>query len=180
MSIQKMEGIKIGRTAVLTIKVPEELLEELNRKVGRGKRSAFIKEAIIEKLRQEDTEETAELKSEIEQLRMRILNLEKAIKTGKGIEEPEEEKLSPLLQVCFDETDRLIVKRLLESGGATTKELEDVTGLKRRQILTRLKRIAGRAEEKFGRRVIQFKRSKIRGKKQAWWIEASQLADQNT
>nr|MDO8075841.1 ribbon-helix-helix domain-containing protein [Candidatus Freyarchaeota archaeon] len=109
LSIQKMEGIKIGRTVVLTIKVPEELLEELNRKVGRGKRSAFIKEAIIEKLRQEDTEETAELKGEIEQLRMRILNLEKAIKTGKGIEEPEEEKLSPLLQVCFDETDRLIV-----------------------------------------------------------------------
>jgi len=111
---------------------------------------------------------------------MRILNLEKAIKTGKGVEEPEAEKLSLLLQVCFDETDRLIVKRLLESGGATTKELEDVTGLKRRQILTRLKRIASRAEEKFGRRVIQFKRSKIRGKKQAWWIEASQLADQNT
>ncbi|MHA1578526.1 MAG: ribbon-helix-helix domain-containing protein [Candidatus Freyarchaeota archaeon] len=179
LSIAKMEGSKIGRMVVLTIRVPEELLEELNRKVGRGKRSAFIKEAIIEKLRQEDTEETAELKSEIEQLRMRILHLEKAIKTGKGVEGPEE-KPSPLLRVCFDETDRLIVKRLLESGGATTKELEDVTGLKRRQILTRLKRIAGRAEEKFGRRVIQFKRSKIRGKKQAWWIEASQLADQNT
>jgi len=38
-----MEGIKIGRMVVLTIKVPEELLEELNRKVGRGKRSAFIR-----------------------------------------------------------------------------------------------------------------------------------------
>ncbi|MBS7252198.1 MAG: hypothetical protein KIH08_16630, partial [Candidatus Freyarchaeota archaeon] len=152
----------------------EELLEELNRKVERGKRSEFVKEAIMEKLRQKPNSEEADLKEEIEQLRSRIIKLERVIKR----EEPNvhnelyKEDLKQLLNyICNDETDKLIINRLVESGGVTTKELEAVTSLKRRQILNRIKGIASRTEEKFGKKLIQFKRTKDKGKRQAWWIE---------
>lgn len=158
---------------VLTIKVPEQLLEELNKKVSRGKRSAFIKEAIIEKLRQKPNDKTS-LENEIEQLRSRVVKLERVIKREETINDTEvyKENLKQLLdQSCDDKTDRIIVNHLLEFGGATTKELESVTSLKRRQILTRIKKIANRTEQKVGEKIIQFKRNKNQGKKQAWWIE---------
>ncbi len=158
---------------VLTIKVPEQLLEELNKKVSRGKRSAFIKEAIIEKLRQKPYDKTS-LENEVEQLRSRVVKLERVIKREETINDTEvyKENLKQLLdQSCDDKTDRIIVNHLLEFGGATTKELESVTSLKRRQILTRIKKIANRTEQKFGEKIIQFKRNKNQGKKQAWWIE---------
>ena len=161
---------------VLTIKVPEQLLEELNKKVSRGKRSAFIKEAIIEKLRQEPGGKATSLENEIEQLRSRIVKLERVIKREGTVNDTEldKENLKQLLdQSCDDETDRLIVNHLLEFRGATTKDLESVTSLKRRQILTRIKKIAIRTEQKVGKEIVQFKRTKNKGKKQAWWIETN-------
>ncbi|MFB0562574.1 MAG: ribbon-helix-helix domain-containing protein [Candidatus Lokiarchaeia archaeon] len=159
---------------VLTIKVPEQLLEELNKKVSRGKRSAFIKEAIIEKLRQKPDNEEKSLENEIEQLRSRVVKLERVIKKEGKINDAElykENLIQLLYQSCEDETDTLIINHLLEFGGATTKDLESVTSLKRRQILNRIKTIANRTEEKTGKKIIQFKRTKDKGKKQAWWIE---------
>jgi Arc/MetJ-type ribon-helix-helix transcriptional regulator len=165
---------------VLTIKIPEQTLEELNKRVSRGKRSAFIKEAIIEKLGQETDDKETGLKNEVDQLRSRVVKLESVIKKEEPINgtELEEENLGQLLyKSCNDETDRRIISNLLECGGATTKELESVTGLKRRQILTRIKSIATRTEEKFGKKIIQFKGSMNKGKKQAWWIETNQMVE---
>ena len=161
---------------VLTIKVPEQLLEELNKKVSRGKRSAFIKEAIIEKLRQKPDDKATNLENEIEQLRSRVVKLERVIKREEKINDTEldKENLKQILdKSCDDETDRLIVNHLLEFGGATTKDLESVTSLKRRQILSRIKKIASRTEHTVGKKIIQFKRTKNQGKKQAWWIETN-------
>ena len=169
-----MEGTHIGKTVVLTVKIPKELLEELNRKIERGKRSKFVKEAIIEKLRQTPNSEETDLKEEIEQLKSRIIKLERVTKRKEPNIHNEfyKEDLKQLLNhICNDETDKLIINHLIESEGATTKELESVTSLKRRQILTRIKGIARRTEEKFGKRIIQFKRTKDKGKRQAWWIQ---------
>nr|MDO8079640.1 ribbon-helix-helix domain-containing protein [Candidatus Freyarchaeota archaeon] len=165
---------------VLTIKIPEHILEELNKRIGRGKRSAFIKEAIIEKLGQVPDDKEKDLKNEINQLRTRVIKLESVIKKEEPINDTEldKENIKQLLnQSCNDETDRLIISNLLEFGGATTKELEAVTSLKRRQILTRIKNIAIRTEQKFGKKIIQFKGTKNKGKKQAWWIETNQVAE---
>ncbi|WXG40302.1 MAG: hypothetical protein WED07_05695 [Candidatus Freyarchaeum deiterrae] len=165
---------------VLTIKIPEQILEELDKRVSRGKRSAFIKEAIIEKLEKVPDDKEKGLKNEIDQLRSRVIKIERVIKKEESINdtESEEEDLEQLLnKSCNDETDRRIISNLLELGGATTKELESVTGLKRRQILTRIKSIAIRTEEKFGKKIIQFKGSMNKGKKQAWWIETDQIVE---
>jgi metal-responsive CopG/Arc/MetJ family transcriptional regulator len=165
---------------VLTIKIPEGILEELNKRVGHGKRSAFIKEAIIEKLGQMPDDKEKELKNEIDQLKSRVITLERVIKKEEPINHTEldKENLKQILnQSCNDETDRIILSNLLELGGATTKELEAVTRLKRRQILNRIKNIATRTEQKLGKKIIQFKGTKNKGKKQAWWIETSQVSE---
>ncbi len=165
---------------VLTIKIPEQLLEELNKKVNRGKRSAFIKEAIIEKLGQKPDDEATSLKNEVNQLRSRVIKLERVIKREEPINDTESDKenLKQLLnQSCEDETDKLIINQLIEFEGATTKELESATNLKRRQILNRIKKIAIRTEEKTGKKIIQFKRTKDNGKKQAWWIDLTPLTE---
>lgn len=164
---------------VLTIKIPEHILEELNKRVARGKRSAFIKDAIIEKLGQVSDDKEKDLKNEIDQLKSRVIKIETVIKKEELInhDELEKENLKQILNpLCNDETDRIILSNLLEYGGATTKELEAVTGLKRRQILNRIKKIATRTEQKLGKKIIQFKGTKNKGKKQAWWIETNQTA----
>jgi hypothetical protein len=148
--------------------------------VERGKRSAFIKEAIIEKLEKVSNNKEKDLKNEIDQLKSRVIRIERVIKKEALINPTElyKENLKQLLnQLCKDETDRIIISKLLEMGGATTKELETVTHLKRRQILNRIKNIATKAEQKFGRKIIQFKGTKNNGKRQAWWIETNQAAD---
>ncbi|MEM3526444.1 MAG: hypothetical protein QXV37_03430, partial [Candidatus Jordarchaeaceae archaeon] len=154
------------------------VLEELNKRVGRGKRSAFIKEAIMEKLEKLSSDRGEDLKKEIDQLKHRVLKLERVIKKEELItpEELDKENLKQILNsLCKDEIDEIIISRLLELGGVTTKELETATNLKRRQILNRIKNMATRTEQKFGRKIIQFKSTKNKGKRQAWWIETDQL-----
>ncbi|MGQ9723197.1 MAG: hypothetical protein ACUVXA_17990 [Candidatus Jordarchaeum sp.] len=151
----------------------------MNKKVGRGNRSAFVKEAIIEKLRQKPESKATSLENEVHQLRSRVVKLERIIKKEEAINdiEMEKENLRQFLnQSCHDQTDKLIINHLLEHEGATTKDLESVTGLKRRQILNRIKKIANRTEEKTGQKIIQFKRTKDKDIKQAWWINLNQLA----
>lgn len=165
---------------VLTVKIPEHILEELNRRVERGKRSTFIKEAIIEKLEKMSNDKEKDLKNEIEQLKSRVIKIESVIKKEALINpnELDKENLKQLLnQSCNDEIDRIIISKLLEMGGVTTKELEEVTHLKRRQILNRIKKIATKTEQKFGKKIIQFKSTKNNGKRQAWWIETNQAGE---
>lgn len=104
----------------------------------------------------------------LEELEKRIADLESTL-SSKGVNGRSAET-HPLYQFCRDENERKIVEYLIKEGGATTRELEKVVGLKRRQILNRLRELASRAEEQLGRPALVYVRARVKGKRQAWWL----------
>jgi len=153
----------------ISLKVPREILHFLDEKVGQGRRSEFIRQAIIEKLKMSNGDARDPIIKEIDSLKRKVEELERILrvhKLGEG-----GRKQHPLYRICRDENDRKIVEYLLREGGATTKELEKVVGLKRRQILNRMKYLSEKAEKELGRGTLRYVRSRVKGKRQAWWLK---------
>lgn len=160
----------MSKQATVTVRIPKELLNELDEKVGSRYRSAFIRRAIVDTLKQGSTMTQAEVPAnELDELKARISALELALRNlgSRSIEA----QIPALLEViASDNTDRQIIRYLLEKKNATTKELESVVNLRRRMILERTKAIENRYEEKFGKPFLSFVRGKKQGKRQSWWI----------
>ncbi|MHA1608026.1 MAG: winged helix-turn-helix transcriptional regulator, partial [Candidatus Freyarchaeota archaeon] len=138
----------------ISLKVPREILHFLDEKVGQGRRSEFIRQAIIEKLKMSNGDARDPIIKEIDSLKRKVEELERILrvhKLGGG-----GRKQHPLYRICRDENDRKIVEYLLREGGATTKELEKVVGLKRRQILNRMKYLSEKAEKELGRGTLRY------------------------
>ncbi len=158
---------------VISVKIPRDVFGFLEKKVSRGKRSEFIRQAIIEKLEDkhlqvENNATSGFLLSKLEELEKRIAQLENALfskNSGGRNMEPH-----PLYQLCRDENERKIVEYIINEGGATTRELEKVVGLKRRQILNKMRELASRAEKHLGKPMLVYVRARVRGKRQAWWL----------
>jgi metal-responsive CopG/Arc/MetJ family transcriptional regulator len=160
----------MSEQTTVTVRVPKELIKQLDEKVGARYRSEYIRQAIVERLKQGSKTTQVEIQvSEINELKARISALELALKDlgSKSIEI----QIPALLEViALDDTDRQIISYILEKKNATTKELEKVVNLKRRMILERTKTIERRYEEKFGKPFLRFVRGKKEGKRQSWWI----------
>jgi metal-responsive CopG/Arc/MetJ family transcriptional regulator len=159
----------MSELATVTLRIPKELLEELEKKVEPRYRSEYIRQAIIDKLRRESSSKSMEDQlGDIEELRSRITVIEENLKrlSTQGIET----QIPVLLEViATDDVDRQIIKYILECKSATTKELEKVVDLRRRMILQRIKTIEDRHQEKFGKSFLKFVRGKGKdGKRQAW------------
>ncbi len=149
---------------VVSVKLPREVFEILEVEVGRGKRSEFIRQAIMEKLSSPSKGESIIRK--LEELEERISRLEKIL----PLKEHNDVNVHPLYSICKDENERKIIEYILKEGGATTRELEKVVGLKRRQILNRMRGLAFRAEKELGKPMLVYVRPSVKGKRQAWWI----------
>jgi metal-responsive CopG/Arc/MetJ family transcriptional regulator len=160
----------MSEQTTVTVRIPKELLRQLEEKVGSRYRSEYIRQAIADKLKQGSSAVQVETPiNEINELKARISALELAIKSvgRKSIEV----QLPALLEViALDDTDRQIISYILEKKSATTKELEKVVNLKRRMILERTKTIEKRYEEKFDKPFLRFIRGKKDGKRQSWWL----------
>jgi Arc/MetJ-type ribon-helix-helix transcriptional regulator len=160
----------MSEQATVTVRIPRELLKQLDDKIGPRYRSEYIRRAIVDKLKQGSTLTQTEVRlSELDELKSRISALESALKNlgSKNIEV----QIPALLEViASDNTDRQIISYILEKKNATTKELENVVNLKRRMILERTKAVEKRYEEKFGKPLFNFVRGKKDGKRQSWWL----------
>nr|MDO8100702.1 ribbon-helix-helix domain-containing protein [Candidatus Njordarchaeota archaeon] len=154
----------------VTLRIPKELLKEIEGKVEPRYRSEYIRQAIIDKLKQESSPKSMERQpDEIVELRSRMSAIEEALKrlSPRSLET----RIPALLEIiASDEEDRQIIKYILENKSATTKELEKVVALRRRMILERIKAIEDRHKEKFGKSFLKFQRGKRNGKRQAWWL----------
>ncbi len=161
--------VALSEVKVVSVKIPEEVYNELVIRVPEGDRSNFIREAIIEKLQKTPKadkllaleERMGKIETEFGEIRKYLADLE--------LLTYEHGKINPHA-FCIDETDHKIMDYLLHYKGATTPELADYMKTNRWLILNRLRKIQRNSKKQFGKPVIDYYAGEKSGKKKAWWI----------
>jgi metal-responsive CopG/Arc/MetJ family transcriptional regulator len=161
--------VALSEVKVVSLKIPEEVYNEMVIRVPEGDRSNFIREAIIEKLQKtpkadkllELEERMSKIEREFGEVRKYLADLE--------LLTYEHGKINPHA-FCIDETDHKIMDYLLHYKGATTPELADYMKTNRWLILNRLRKIQRTSKKQCGKPVIDYYAGEKSGKKKAWWI----------
>ncbi|MEM0358233.1 MAG: hypothetical protein QXL77_07700 [Candidatus Bathyarchaeia archaeon] len=154
---------------VISVKIPEEVYQELALRVPEGERSNFIRDAIIEKLQKtpkpnkilEIEKRLERLEAEFSQIRKYLADLE-LLTYERGKTNPH--------AFCLDEIDHKIMDYLIHYKGATTPELAEYLKTNRWLVLNRLKRIMKNSKKQLGKPIIEYYPGEKAGKKKAWWI----------
>ena len=162
-------GNIMGKVAVVSAKIPEEVYRELVLRVPDGERSSFIRDAIMEKL------QTVPRPDKIFELEQKISRLEKDLSEIKKylaeleILTYERGKINPHT-FCIDEIDHKIVDYLIHYKGATTPELADFLKTNRWLILNRLRKIQKLSKKQLGKPIVEYCSGERSGKRKAWWV----------
>ncbi|MEM3640612.1 MAG: ribbon-helix-helix domain-containing protein [Candidatus Bathyarchaeia archaeon] len=154
---------------VVSIKIPEEVYNEMLLRVPEGERSEFIRDAILEKLQKtpkpdkilELEQRISRIETEFSEVRKYLADLE-MLTYGRGKANPH--------SFCMDETDHKIVDYLIHYKGATTPELAEYLKTNRWLILNRLRKIEKTSRKQLGKPIIEYYAGEKSGKKKAWWI----------
>lgn len=155
--------------AVVSAKLPSELYEELMLRIPEGGRSDFIRDAIVEKLKEiPRLDKLTALEKRIRSLETGLAEIKRCL-AELEILTHEKGKVDPH-SYCLDETDHKIVDFLLHHGGATTPELADCLKTNRWHVLNRLRKIQKRSSAQLGKSLIEYYGAERNGKKKAWWI----------
>ncbi len=160
----------MGELTVVSAKIPEEVYKELVLRVPDGERSNFIREAIVEKLREiPRPNKIFELERKIVKLEADISEIKKSLAELELLTY-EKDKVNPHA-FCIDDIDHKILDHLLHYKGATTSELADTLGTNRWLILNRLRKIRKRSKKQLGKSIIEYYPGEKAGKRKAWWIK---------
>ncbi len=159
----------MGKLAVVSAKLPEEVYKELILRVPEGERSNFIRDAILEKLQRvprpdkifELEQKISQLESDLSEVKRYLVELE-VLTYERG-------KINPHT-FCIDDIDHKIVNYLLHYRGATTTELADSLGANRWLILNRLRKIQKRSKKQLGKSIVEYCPGERSGKRKAWWM----------
>lgn len=159
----------MGKPAVVSAKLPEEVYKELILRVPEGERSNFIRDAILEKLQRvprpdkifELEEKISRLESDLSEVKKYLVELE-VLTYERG-------KINPHT-FCIDDIDHKIVNYLLHYRGATTTELADSLGANRWLVLNRLRKIQKRSKKQLGKSIVEYCPGERSGKRKAWWM----------
>jgi len=154
---------------IISVKIPEEVYQELALRIPEGERSNFIRDAIIEKLQKtpkpdkilEIEKRLEKLEAEFSQIRKYLADLE-LLTYERGEANPH--------TFCLDELDHKIVEYLINYKGATTPELAEYLKTNLWLVLNRLKRIMKNSKKQLGKPIIEYYPGEKAGKKKAWWI----------
>ncbi len=155
---------------IVTVKLPEEVYQEMALRIPEGDRSDWIREAINEKLQKTPKadkllaleERMAKIESEFGQLKKTLAVLE--------ILTFQHGKINPY-QFGLDEVDHKIIEYLMHYKSATTPELADYLKTNRWLVLNRLRRIEKTSKKQAGKSIIEYYGGERSGKKKAWWID---------
>lgn len=162
-------GKIMGKVAVVSAKIPDEVYRELVLRVPDGERSSFIRDAIMEKL------QTVPRPDKIFELEQKISRLEKDLSEIKKylaeleVLTYERGKINPHT-FCIDEIDHKIVDYLIHYKGATTPELADFLKTNRWLILNRLRKIQRLSKKQLGKPIVEYCSGERSGKRKAWWM----------
>ena len=159
----------MGKLAVVSAKIPEEVYKELVLRVPEGERSNFIRDAIVEKLQKVPRpDKILELEQKIGRLEADLSEVKKYL-VELEVLTYERGKINPHT-FCIDDTDHKIVDYLTHYRGATTSELADHLGTNRWLVLNRLRRIQRFSKKQLGKPIIEYYAGARSGKRKAWWI----------
>lgn len=160
----------MSENRVVTIKLPEEVYQEMALRIPEGDRSAFIREAIAEKLQKTPKadkllalqDRMSKIEQEFGQIRKYLADLE--------ILTFQHGKIDPHTY-CIDEVDNKIMEYLMHYKSATTPQLADYVKTNRWLILNRLQKIQKTSKKQIGKPIIEYYAGERSGKKKAWWID---------
>jgi Arc/MetJ-type ribon-helix-helix transcriptional regulator len=160
----------LSESKIVSIKLPEEVYQEMALRVPEGDRSAFIREAISEKLQKTPKadkllaleERMSKIEQQFSQIRKYLADLE-LLTFQHG-------KINPH-SYCIDEMDHKIMEYLLHYKNATTPELAEYLKTNRWLILNRLRRIQKTSKKQIGKSIIEYCAGERSGKKKAWWTD---------
>jgi hypothetical protein len=160
----------MSETRTVTVKLPEEVYQEMALRIPEGDRSTFIREAIAEKLQKTPKpdillalqERMGKVEQEFGQIRKYLADLE--------ILTFQHGKIDPYT-FCLDEVDHKIMEYLMHYKSATTPELAEYVKTNRWLILNRLQKIQKTSKKQTGKAIIEYYAGERSGKKKAWWID---------
>jgi len=153
----------MGKLRVVSVKVPEQLYNEMILRIPKSKRSAFVREAIIERLQKiPKADKILELEQRLEKIEKYLTNIVSLKHMGEKVN---------AYTFCRDELDQKIIEYLMNYKGATTPQLAEYLKMNRWLILNRLRRIEKASEKQLGKPIIEYFPGKRSGKKKAWWVK---------
>jgi len=160
----------MSETRTVTVKLPEEVYQEMALRIPEGDRSTFIREAIAEKLQKTPKpdillalqERMGRVEQEFGQIRKYLADLE--------ILTFQHGKIDPHT-FCLDEVDHKIMEYMMHYKSATTPELAEYVKTNRWLILNRLQKIQKTSKKQTGKSIIEYYGGVRSGKKKAWWID---------
>jgi Arc/MetJ-type ribon-helix-helix transcriptional regulator len=160
----------MSETRTVTVKLPEEVYQEMALRIPEGDRSTFIREAISEKLQKTPKpdillalqERMGRVEQEFGQIRKYLADLE--------ILTFQHGKIDPH-SFCLDEVDHKIMEYLMHYKSATTPELAEYVKTNRWLILNRLQKIQKNSKKQTGKSILEYYAGERSGKKKAWWID---------
>ncbi len=167
--IQYEYGKDMGKFVSISAKVPKELYNELILRISEGERSAFVRDAIMEKLQK------VPRSNRILDLERRVIQLETGFSELRNhlakleVFTVEKGKINPHT-FGIDGTDHKIIDCLLHYKGMTTPELAEQLKTNRWLVLNRLRKIQRESKMQLGESVVKYYAGERRGKKRAWWL----------
>ena len=155
---------------IVTVKIPEDVYQEIALRIPDGDRSDFIREAIAEKLQKTPkADKLLALEQRMVQIEEQFGQIKKYL-SDLEILTFQHGKINPY-QYALDDLDRKIIEYLMNYKSATTPELADYLKINRWLILNRLQKIEKNSKKQAGKSIIEYYAGEKSGKKKAWWID---------
>jgi Arc/MetJ-type ribon-helix-helix transcriptional regulator len=159
----------MGKLSTISAKIPDDVYREFRLRVSEGNRSAFIRDAILEKLEKTPRpEKLMEVEDRLRRVEAGLAEIKKSLAKLEVLTFDHDQ--INLYAFCIDTLDQKIIDYLLHSNGATTSELAGKLKTNRWLVLNRLRRIQKTSAEQLGKAVVQYNSGIKRGKKRAWWL----------
>jgi hypothetical protein len=159
----------LGETKIVTVKLPEQVYNELALRVPEGDRSNFIREAITEKLSvTPKADKLLALEQRIDKIEGQFGQIRKYL-ADLELMTYQDGKINPYT-FGIDDLDHKIIEHLLHYKGATTPELAEETKTNRWMVLNRLRKIQKTSKKQNGKAILYYYAGEKSGKKKAWWI----------
>jgi len=160
----------LSENRIVTVKLPEEVYQELVLRIPEGERSTWLREAIAERLQKTPKpDKLLALEKRMQKVEEEFGQIQKSL-SDLEILTFQHGKIDPR-QFATDDVDHKIIDYLMHYKSGTTPELADYVKTNRWLILNRLRKIEKSSKKQVGKSIIEYYAGEKSGKKKAWWLD---------